>query len=154
MVDATIHAYIAQNPFFENLPEPYLTLIASHASLRTYTTQQRVFQQDATADEFFVVRDGKVALEVPAISGKPLNLQTVGAGQLLGWSWLIPPYRWLFDARALEPSTLVVVDGKKLRAACDDDPRLGYDLLRRFAVLMGARLSAARLAAVKAHHGG
>lgn len=154
MVDATIDAHIRHNPFFEDLPEPYLTLLSSHASLRTYRAQERVFPQDATADEFFIVCDGEVALEVPAISGDALNLLTVREGQILGWSWLIPPYRWLFDARAIAPTTLIVFDGKKLRAACDDDPKLGYDLLRRFAALMGARLSAARLAAVRAHQGG
>jgi len=154
MADAAIYTYIAQNPFFENLSEPYLALISSHATSCSYGAQQRVFQQDAAADAFFIVRQGSVALEVPAVSGTPLNLQTVRDGQVLGWSWLIPPYRWLFDARAIEPSTLVVVDGKKMRAACDEDPQLGYDLLRRFAGLMSARLNTARLAAVRQYQGG
>ena len=67
---------------------------------------------------------------------------------------MIPPYRWLFDARAMAPSTLVVMDGEKLRRACDNDPKLGYDLLRRFDVLMSERLSASRLAAIKQYTGG
>lgn len=153
MADATIHAYLAQHPFFAGLPAHYLTLLSSHANLQQYGAQQRVFKQDSSADHFFIVQKGKVTLEIPAISGEPLNIQTVGDGQLLGWSWLIPPYRWLFDARVIEPSTLIVLDGQKLREACDNDPKLGYDLLRRFAVLMAERLSASRLAAIKQYSG-
>jgi CRP/FNR family transcriptional regulator, cyclic AMP receptor protein len=153
MADDTIHAYLAQHPFFAGLPSHYLTLLSSHATFQTFTPQQRVFKQDTDADKFFIVRSGKVTLEIPAVSGEPLTIQTVGDGDLLGWSWLIPPYRWLFEARAITPSTLVVMDGVKLRAACDNDPKLGYDLLRRFAVLMSERLSASRLAAIKQYSG-
>ncbi len=153
MADARIYEFLEAQPFFKGLPPHYLTLLASHASLATYNPQQRVFKQDTTADKFFIVRQGKVTLEIPAVSGEPLTIQTVGDGQLLGWSWLIPPYRWLFDARAITQSTLVMMDGEKLRAACDSDPKLGYDLLRRFAVLMAERLSASRLAAIKQYSG-
>lgn len=153
MPDATIHAYLAQHPFFAGLPGHYLTLLSSHATVQQFGAQQRVFKQDTDADQFFIVQKGKVTLEIPAISGEPLTIQTVSDGQLLGWSWLIPPYRWLFDARAVVPSTIVMLDGRKLRTACDDDPKLGYDLLRRFAVLMAERLSASRLAVIKQYSG-
>jgi len=153
MADDSIYAYLAQHPFFKGLGADYLKLLSAHASLLQVSAQQRVFKQDTDADKFYVVRSGKVALEIPAISGEPLRAQTVGDGQLIGWSWLLPPFRWLFDARALTASTLIVVDGIALRAACDADPKLGYDLLRRFAALMSERLSAARLAAIAQYSG-
>ncbi|HEX2675113.1 MAG TPA: cyclic nucleotide-binding domain-containing protein [Polyangiales bacterium] len=153
MSDASIHAYLAQHPFFQGLPEHYLTLLSSHATLHNFSAQQRVFKQDTAADHFYIVKTGKVQLEIPAISGEPLSVQVVGDNNLLGWSWLIPPYRWLFEARAIVPTTVVSMDGVKLRQACDNDPKLGYDLLRRFAVLMSERLSASRLAAIKQYSG-
>jgi hypothetical protein len=82
-----------------------------------------------------------------------LRVQTLGNGGVLGWSWLIPPYRWLFDARALTASDIIVIDGVKLRAQCDVDPSLGYTLMKRFAVLMAERLNASRLVAIKQYVG-
>jgi CRP-like cAMP-binding protein len=105
------------------------------------------------ADKFYVLREGKVGVEIPAISGEPLRIQTVGNGGLLGWSWLIPPYRWLFDARALVASDIIVMDGARLRDECEKDNVLGYQLMKRFAVLMAERLNASRQAAISQHNG-
>jgi hypothetical protein len=107
MADASIRAYLAQHPFFKGLSAEYLDVLTSHATELQVAPQQRVFKQDTDADKFYIVRQGKVGLEIPAISGEPLRVQTVGDSQLLGWSWLIPPFRWLFDARAIVPSTLI-----------------------------------------------
>ncbi len=153
MTDGTLHAYLAQHPFFKGLTSDQLNLVASHAATVHYGPQQRVFKQDTTADKFYVLREGKIAVEVPSIGGEPLTIQTLGEGRVLGWSWLIPPYRWLFDARATAPSTVIVMDGEQLRRECENDPRLGYELLKRFAVLMAERLNAARLAAIKQYTG-
>ncbi|HEX7481126.1 MAG TPA: cyclic nucleotide-binding domain-containing protein [Polyangiales bacterium] len=153
MTDGTLHAYLAQHPFFKGLSAEHLDLIAAHASVAHYGAQQRVFKQDTTADKFYLLREGRVDVEIPAIASDPLTIQTLGAGRVLGWSWLIPPYRWLFDARAMTPSTIIVVDGEKLRAQCEADPRLGYELMKRFAALMAERLNASRLAAIKQYTG-
>ncbi len=75
----------------------------------------------------------------------PLVLQTVGAGDILGWSWLIPPYHWMFDAVALEPTRTIALDGRCLRGKCEADRVLGYELLKRFAHIMEQRLQATRL---------
>jgi CRP/FNR family transcriptional regulator, cyclic AMP receptor protein len=153
VTDSSLHGYIARHPMFEGLSSAQLDLLASHASTRTARSQERVFRHDTPADRFYIVREGKVALQVPAVEGEPLTVQTVGDGNVLGWSWLVAPYRWLFDARALTPSLLVALDGESLRAHCDADPMLGYDLLRRFAALMAQRLNSARLAAISQHLG-
>ncbi|HZD66607.1 MAG TPA: hypothetical protein VE152_10970, partial [Acidimicrobiales bacterium] len=77
--------------------------------------------------------------------GGPLAVETLGPGEVVGLSWLLPPYRWQWDARAIEPVGAVAVDAACLRATCDRDPRLGYELMKRFALVMEARLHRARL---------
>jgi CRP/FNR family cyclic AMP-dependent transcriptional regulator len=149
-----LRSYLAQHSFFVGLSDEQLNLVASLATSARYGAQQRVFKYDTVADRFYVLRDGKVGVEIPAVSGEPLRIQTVGNGGVLGWSWLIPPYRWLFEARALSPSEIVVLDGARLRAECEIDPRLGYELLKRFAALMAERLNASRLAAIRHYTGG
>ena len=154
MSDPAIRTYLAQHAFFSGLSEQHLDLVASHSSAMRFGNQQRVFKFDTDADKFYVLRDGKVAVEIPAIAGEPLRIQTLSNGGVLGWSWLIPPYRWLFDARALAPSDIIVVDGARLRDECERDPKLGYELMKRFAVLMAERLNAARQTAIRQYTGG
>ena len=145
--------YLGKHPVFQGLDPGQLSLVVSFASEMDCAAGQRVFKRDFDAHEFFIVRSGKVAIEVPSIDGESLTIQTVGDDSLLGWSWFIPPYRWSFDARAVVASRVVSVDGDKLRKACDVDAKLGYRLMQRFAMLMAERLNAARIAAMK-HYGG
>lgn len=152
--DDSLTTYLVNHPVFEGLEPSQVSLIVSYASEAQYKPGQRVFQRDFDAHEFFIVRSGSVAIEVPAIDGESLKIQTVGAGSLLGWSWFIPPYRWSFDARAVTQSSVISVNGDKLRASCDADPRLGYELIKRFAMLMAERLNAARISAMKHYAGG
>jgi CRP-like cAMP-binding protein len=152
MSDA-IRTYFEQLPFFAGLSSAQLDKLTSFATAARYNAQQRVFKSHTDADKFYIIRDGKVGVEVPAVEGEPLRLQTLGNGGVLGWSWLIPPYHWLFDARALSPSDIIAVDGVKLREHCEVDHSLGYTLLKRFALLMQERLNASRLVAIKAYTG-
>ena len=89
--------------------------------------------------------DRTVALEVFTPTRGPVVIETLGPGEVLGWSWLFPPYRWHFDAQAVEPVRAVALDGGCLRGKCEEDPRLGYELTRRFAAIMMDRLQATRL---------
>jgi CRP-like cAMP-binding protein len=147
--DDTLADYLKQHPLLSGLDARQVALVTSYATAADYKPGQRIFQRDFDAQEFFIVRSGRVAIEVPSIDGEALQIQTVADGSLLGWSWFIPPYRWSFDARAVELSNVISVDGVKLRAACDNDPKLGYALTKRFAMLMAERLNAARLAAMR-----
>jgi CRP/FNR family transcriptional regulator, cyclic AMP receptor protein len=153
MSDPAIRTYLGQLPFFSGLSNAQLDLLASFASATRYNGQQRVFKSDTDADKFYIVRDGKVGVEIPAVAGEPLRIQTLGNGGVLGWSWLLQPYRWLFDARALVPSDIIVMDGVRLREQCETDNALGYQLMKRFAVLMAERLNASRIAAIKQYSG-
>lgn len=127
----------------------HVAQIASYARVVELSAGQRVFEHSTRADEFYIVQKGRVTVEIPAIAGEPLVIQTLSDGSLLGWSWMIPPYQWSFDARAAVASTVVAVDGEKLRAACEADARLGYELTKRFAILMAERLNAARTTAIR-----
>ncbi len=153
MTDASLYAYLTAHPMFKGMSQEHLELIAGLSSIGHFSPQQRVFKYDTNADSFFIVREGKVGVEVPAVSGEPLRIQTVTDGAVMGWSWLIPPYRWLFDARVLAPSVIITINGVKLRERCDEDPKLGYELMRRFATLMAERLNAARQSAIKHYTG-
>jgi CRP-like cAMP-binding protein len=153
MSDPAIRTYLGQLSFFSGLTNTQLDTLATQASTTRYNAQQRVFKSDTDADKFYIVRDGKVGVEIPAVAGEPLRIQTLGNGGVIGWSWLLSPYRWLFDARALVPSDLIVMDGVRLRELCETDNVLGYQLMKRFAVLMADRLNASRVAAIKQYSG-
>jgi CRP-like cAMP-binding protein len=153
MTDAEVHSFLIQHPMFQGMTPEQIALLASRATSGHYANRQRVFTSGTVADKFYIVQKGLVGVEIPAISGAPLTIQTVGDGGVLGWSWLMPPFRWLFDARALAPSEIVAFDGEKVRADCDADPKLGYELMKRFAMLMAERLNAARETAIKHYSG-
>ena len=106
---------------------------------------EELFHQGDKADRFFVLRSGRVALEIFVPQRGALPLDVVGEGEVLGVSWLIPPYRWFFDARAKDSVSAVSLDGKCLRQKCEEDPRLGYELMKRFATVMSDRLQATRV---------
>jgi len=152
--DDMITQYLTQHPSFDGLDPAQVSLIASHAQIVHFAPGERLFSRDGDAREFFIVQDGKVTVGVPSIDGESLEIQTVGPGSMLGWSWLIPPYRWSFDARAVTPTSVIAVDGAKLREACEVDLKLGYELMKRFALLMAKRLNAARMAAIRQHASG
>ena len=104
-----------------------------------------IFRQDQSADAFYVVQKGRVRICVPSINGPGVEVQILEPWAVIGWSWLIPPYRWAFEAKALTPVTLLRFDGQALRQACEQDPALGYAVMKIFAGLMSERLRAARL---------
>lgn len=131
--------------FFRDLDPDYLDLIAGCGTNVHFDAGAVVFREGEAADTFYVLRSGKVALEIHLPERGALVIETLGAGEVLGWSWLFPPYRWHFDARAVEGTSAVALDGACLRGKCDDDPRLGYLLMQRFAQVSQERLQATRL---------
>src|SRR5882724_6782878 len=148
-----LHDFLAHHSMFQGLTPDQIALVATRATSAHYGNRHRVFAYGALADKFYIIQKGTVGVEIPAVAGAPLTIQTVGDGGVLGWSWLMPPYRWLFDARALAPSEIVVLDGESVRSDCEKDPKLGYELMKRFAILMAERLNAARETAIKHYTG-
>ena len=136
--------YLTAHEFFAGLNQDFIDILEEFATERHLAEGEVLFQQGAPADRFYLVRKGRVSVQVPALVGPPLELQVLGEHQILGWSWLIPPYRWNFHARAVEDSDVIEFDGSAILARCEKDPGFGYELLKRFTGLMSERLEAAR----------
>ena len=140
----TLEGVLAKHPFFAGLDPGYLELAVGCALNRRVNAGEFIFREGEAADHFYLIREGKVALEVSAPGRGSLTIQTLGPGDVLGWSWLVPPYRWRFDARAAETTRVLVLDGKCVRDKCEADHAFGYELLKRVASVLGQRLDAAR----------
>jgi CRP-like cAMP-binding protein len=141
----TLRPILAAHPFFADFEARHLEVLVGCAANVRFADGAFLFRAGEEANQFFLIREGRVALELAAPGHPPLTLQTLGAGEVLGWSWLIPPYHWMFDARAVEPTRALALDGKCLRTKCEGDHDLGYELLKRFAHIMEQRLQATRL---------
>ncbi len=144
MTQTNLESYLLTQKFFADMQPEFVRFLARHAEERRLEQDHILFRHDAPARHFYLIRSGKICLEIPAISGPTLEVQHLGAGQVLGWSWLIPPYAWNFNARAEGPSEVIEFDGRPILARCDEDPVFGYELLKRFSSLMSERLDVAR----------
>lgn len=136
--------YLSKHAFFCALSDVALKFLSGCANKREIKKGQVLFQQGETADKFYVVLSGQISIQMPAIMGPSLEIQALGQDQVLGWSWLISPYKWSFQAKAVEDSELLMFDGSAILARCEQDPKFGYELLKKFAELMSVRLDAAR----------
>jgi len=141
----TLEPILAKHPFFEGLESKYLQLITGCASNVRFETGEYIFHEGEPATQFYIIREGKVALEAFAAPRGPITIETIEAGEVLGWSWLFPPYRWHFDARVVEPARAIALDGVCLRTKGEADHDLGYQLVKRVAQIMMQRLQATRL---------
>jgi CRP/FNR family transcriptional regulator, cyclic AMP receptor protein len=141
----TLKSLVAEHPFTRGLDGRYVELLEGCASNAVFKTGEFIFRDGGEADQFYLIRHGKAALEVYAAERGSIPIMTVGAGEVLGWSWLFPPYRWQFDARAVELTRAIGLDGKCLRQKCDQDHELGYELMKRVVQVVEQRLQAARL---------
>lgn len=141
----SLESLLVQHPFFKELAAPHLHLVLGCASNVRFNAGEFLFREGEAANQFYLIRHGKVALQMFIPQRGPITIETIEAGDVLGWSWLFPPYRWHFDAQALELTRATAFDGQCLRTKCDEDHDLGYDLMRRFAQVMTQRLQATRL---------
>jgi CRP/FNR family transcriptional regulator, cyclic AMP receptor protein len=141
----TLEPLLAEHPFFKNLGRDYLELVVGCASNVRFEPGQFIFREGEEANQFYIVRQGKVAIEISPPSADPIILQTISDGEILGWSWMIPPYHWQFDAQAVELTRAITLDGKCLRNKCQEDHALGYELLTRLLPIIGRGLEATRI---------
>jgi CRP-like cAMP-binding protein len=141
----TIDVLLAEHAFFEGMAPGDLEFIAGCGRNVQFGPGRYIRREGQEANEFYAIRQGKVALEIFVPGRGPVTLQTLDSGDVFGWSWIFPPYRWLFDARAVELTKAVMFDGVCLRTKCEGDPALGYDFMKRFARVVAKRLEVARL---------
>ncbi|NIR48219.1 cyclic nucleotide-binding domain-containing protein [candidate division KSB1 bacterium] len=141
----TLKPYLEEHPFLKDLRPDHLDLIVGCASNVRFDARQFVFREGQEANQFYIIRHGKIALELYAPNRGPLTIDTISEGEVLGWSWVVPPYHWHFDARAIELTRAIALDGKCLRDKCEEDYELGYELLKRFTGIIMDRLQATRI---------
>jgi CRP/FNR family transcriptional regulator, cyclic AMP receptor protein len=136
---------LKEHPFFATFEPAHIELLAGCARNHRFAAGEYLFREGEPANEFFLIRNGKVALEIAAPGTAPIVFQTVDDGEIAGASWLVPPYRWMFDARAVTLTRAIGLDAKCLRGKCDADHHLGYEMMKSFLAILVKRLQATRL---------
>ena len=134
---------ILDHPFLRNMSDEHLNLVAQNAKEVQLQAGQVLFREGEPANRFFLIISGKVALEAATDHGE-IDIQTVGSGEVLGWSWLFPPFSWHLTARVIEPTNAIVLDGAHLLVTAEEDHDFGYDLMRRISQVVINRLMASR----------
>lgn len=142
-------ADLVGHKFIKDLAEEYVAeLLKCGAAERRYDENTVIFREGDPATEFHLIQNGLVALEATAADSPPLTIVTLEGGEVLGWSWMFPPYRWYFGARALTATRTIALNGELVRTTCQRDTHLGYELTWRIAHVVADRLQATRLQAL------
>jgi CRP-like cAMP-binding protein len=136
---------VAEHPFFAGFTPEQSRVLSGCARNHRFDAGHYLFREGDPADEFFLIRHGRVALEIVAPGQAPVVIATLGKGEIVGASWLVAPYRWMFDARAIDLTRAIGIDAACLRGKCDADPQLGYEMMKRFLPVLVKRLNATRL---------
>ena len=136
---------IRAHPFLAGMSEAHCITVAGCAKNVVFEPGAFIVREGQPADAFHLLREGHVALEIYAPRRGSIVLQTVGPNEILGASWIVPPYRWTSDARAMDRVRAFSFDATCLRGKCEDDPALGYALMKRFVPILVQRMSAARM---------
>ncbi len=141
----TLEGILANHPFLKGLEHAHLQLLIGCASNVRFAAGDRICREGEEANHFYILREGKVAIEIPAGHRRGITIETIGSGDVLGWSWVVAPYRWRFDARVIEPTRAIALDAKCLRSKCERDYQLGFELLNRVLQVIEQRLQATRM---------
>ena len=136
---------LREAPFLAGLQDDKITANAGCASTIRFPSKEKIYIEGDRADRFLIIQEGHVAIDMESVHRGVLTVHTVGPGEVLGWSWLFPPYRWHYNARAVEETRAIALDADCLRAKIDLDPILGYELMKRFSAVMLSRLEATRM---------
>lgn len=135
---------IADHRFAAEMNSDHRQKLADAAMFKHFERDEVVFTEGEPANRFYLISRGKIAIESKTQAGATALLQSVGAGEVVGWSWLFPPYYWHFSARAVEPTSAIFFYGTRLREQCDKDPAFGYELMKRIAAIVIQRLQITR----------
>ncbi|GAA1762595.1 cyclic nucleotide-binding domain-containing protein [Luedemannella helvata] len=140
-----VGARVARHPFLAGLAPAHRAELAEYAAPAHFAAHERIFTEGGSADRFWLIEKGVVALDMREPGRTPLVVETLPAGTVLGWSWLVAPYRWAFGARAWEPVEALAFDAAAVRVRCDADPGFGYAVLRCFVPVILERMQTTRL---------
>lgn len=148
-----LEAQVAAHPFLIGIGANHIRLLTDCAMRSHFEAGHVIFREGESANRFYLIEHGRVVLESSTL-GEPVKIEEIGDGDLLGWSWLFPPYVWHFSARALEDTTAIFFYGTVLRDYCEKDHALGFELFKRMSVVMLRRLQAARAKLMSARNTG
>lgn len=132
------------HPFLKGFKTEHLELLAANALPAHFQTGEVIFREGEMANRFYLITEGAIVLESYTKDRGAVAVDKIGAGDVLGWSWLFPPCYWRMDARAVEPTNAIFFYGTRLRQEAEQDHDLGYELMRRVAAVAIQRLQAAR----------
>jgi CRP/FNR family transcriptional regulator, cyclic AMP receptor protein len=141
---------LAAQPFLRGMPPARLAELAGLCEHVSIPSGERLFDEGSRADRFWLIDAGQVRLDASVPGQGRVIIDTLGRGDVMGLSWLLPPYQWRFGAVATQPMQAFVFDAAAVRAACDTDPLLGYELSRRFSAVVVRRLQATRARLIEA----
>ncbi|MET7426332.1 cyclic nucleotide-binding domain-containing protein [Dactylosporangium sp. NPDC005555] len=141
----TAHDLLVAHPFLAGVPDHFLNRMGHYSHRVTVHPGTRLFSENGRAERFWLIRDGLVSLDTHLPGRGTVVVETIGPGQVLGWSWMFPPYRWHFGATADTSVLAISFDGAGIRAMCAAEPELGYELTRRFVEVVVERMQATRM---------
>lgn len=130
------------HPFLKTMPPEHLEHLLVNAQEVEFQSGEIICRAGEPANRLYLIDSGRVAIKADAQDGK--NVQMLGAGEVLGWSWLFPPFSWHFSAQAMEPTKCLVLDGGHLLVTAEENPKFGYYLMRRISQILVGRLQATR----------
>jgi CRP/FNR family transcriptional regulator, cyclic AMP receptor protein len=151
MAIKNLELILKEHPFFSGMKAGQMDQLVGCASNVRFKSGQFILREGGHANAFYLLREGKVALEIRPQGRRPIFIQTLSAGDVLGWSWLVPPFRWRFDAKTIGAARAIALDAKCLRKKCEADADLSFALLTRFSRVMVEHLQAARLQVLSAN---
>src|SRR6516162_665491 len=138
-------AALSAHPFLHGMSPDQLGMLAGAARDVSFPARHRLFEDGGNATRFWLIQSGHVSLDLHVPGEGPVVIETIGMGELLGWSWLFPPFKWAFGAVAATPVEAFEFDAPAVREACAADPGLGYELNQRITLVMAKRLQATRI---------
>jgi CRP/FNR family cyclic AMP-dependent transcriptional regulator len=136
--------FLREHPVFHRLSDSYLHQLADHMEAVTVDAGQTLFHEGDAADHFYIVMEGTMDLYARLEDDEEQWIQLIDVGEVIGWSWLVPPYRWAFSARSREGAMLMRFDAAAVRDMCDRDPAFGYGTMKQICALMLDRLHTVR----------
>jgi CRP/FNR family transcriptional regulator, cyclic AMP receptor protein len=149
-VEQSVGTWLAAHPFLIGMSPHHLEVLTTAASRKEFPKDEIIFRAGEAANGFYLVENGAVAIEGSVFEHGAISTDCIHAGEPLGWSWLFPPYLWHYDARAIQPTTLLFFSGDVLHQLCNDDLTLGHELFKRMSQVMVRRLQASRAKLIEA----
>ena len=140
----TLNEAITEHAFFQGMKPEHIAVLTKGAKTAKFKAGDVLFREGEPASQFYLIESGRVALEAHAPANGTTTIQQLGAGEVLGWSWLFPPFNWHFQARAMEPTNVVQLSGAHLLVSAERNHDFGYELMKRMAQVVIHRLQATR----------